>query len=372
MGAHPQATSEVFHQGRWMSLGDLIREAPAEILGDRVAERFGGELPFLFKVLAAAEPLSIQAHPDRAQARRGFRREDETGVGRDAPQRNYRDPNHKPELLCALTRFAMVRGFRPPGEIFSLLERLGLPQLLPECRVLRGGEASQALERFFADYMMLSASRLEEALEPALARASELEATDAAFRWVGKLATHYPGDRGALAPLILNFLELQPGEAVFTGPGVLHAYLDGVGVELMASSDNVLRGGLTSKHVDVPELLEVLRFEPQAPRILNPVTVAGIRSFETAAEEFVLEELEVTANRDFEGAGGSVAILLCTEGEGSLRAMQRGSGATGTATTFARGDTFLIPAAAPGIRISGSATLFRASVGSTTTRKEND
>lgn len=350
MGAHPQAPSEVLRDGRWTSLRDLIRERPEEILGADLAARTGGELPFLFKVLAAEAPLSIQAHPDRGQAERGCRREDELGIPREAPQRSYRDPHPKPEILCALTPFSILRGFRPPEEIYRLVARAGLVELLPECRELAGSDPCRALESFFTAYMSRPAEQLAAILTPALDRCRQL-AMDEPYRWVLDFAARYPGDRGVLSPLILHLHELRPGEAIHTGPGILHAYLRGVGMELMTSSDNVLRGGLTAKHVDVPELLDVLRFEPLEPKPLRPAFEAGGRRFE--ADGLVLEALEV-GDGSVELDGGQVAILMCTGGGGVLNA------AAGVEIRFAKGDSFLLPAASESVRVTGPATLFRA------------
>ena len=352
MGAHRKAPSEIEVDGEWVSLAEVIGDAPADILGAEAA-RSGAALPFLLKVLAAGRALSIQAHPDRRQAVAGCRREDAAGIPRDAPHRNYRDASAKPEILYALTPFAVLRGFRPPAEILVLMQRLGLMEGLPElARALRRGD----LEAFFEGYMALDARRLGAVLQPALKAAERRAGEDGAFAWVGELERQVPGDRGVLAPLYLNLVELAPGEALFTGPGVLHAYLEGVGIELMASSDNVVRGGLTPKHVDVEELRAILRFEVQPPEVLEPVAAAGERRFATAAGELELAVIEVADGEVYERSGERGAeILLCGAGEGRIRE------ATGGAPVpFVRGESFLVTAAVPGYRIEGSATLFRA------------
>ncbi len=374
LGAHPKAPSEARVDGRWVRLDDLIRQHPAEILGSGLPGsdlpgsglpgsglpgsglpgREGGELPFLLKVLAAAEPLSIQAHPDRDQARQGFRREEELGIPRDAAHRNYRDPHPKPEILYALTPFSALRGFRPPAEIHRLLLELGVADLLPECRRLAGGDAG-ALEGFFRAYMALDPERVEGVLETALRRAADLAGHSAPCRWIVELGERYPGDLGALSPALLNLQELEPGEVIYTGAGVLHAYLGGVGVELMTSSDNVLRGGLTGKHVDVPELLSTLRFEPLEPRLLEPADGRY-----ATPEGLVLEVIEVRHGLEWSGrariGSGRPAILLASRGEGTIRGARTPAGGI----PFARGDSFLLPAAVGNLRITGSATLFRA------------
>ncbi|MCP4660773.1 MAG: mannose-6-phosphate isomerase, class I [bacterium] len=363
MGAHPQAPSEICVDGCWTPLTEVIRTDPVAILGPAVAARYGATLPFLFKVLAVEEPLSIQAHPDPDQAVAGCRREDALGIPRDAAERCYRDAFHKPELLYPLTPFWLLHGFRPIDEMLVLMDRVGWSALLPEANALRERPAAAGLERFFATFMGLGGERGGELLAATLERAGQpAGAGDAfgdVFDWILRLAERFPGDHGALAPLLLNLRKLRPGEAVFTDSGILHAYLSGVGVELMVSSDNVLRGGLTSKHRDVAELLRILRFEPDVPPALEPIAgVGGERRFETTADEFSLAVLELDAERPYTRSGDrGVEILLVTEGAGELR-----ESASSAAIAFEKGDSFLIPAAVTGYRIVGSATLFRAQV----------
>ncbi|MEM6797600.1 MAG: mannose-6-phosphate isomerase, class I, partial [Acidobacteriota bacterium] len=252
MGAHPKAASEVWVDGAWRALDRMIEECGASILGSRVCAAFSGRLPFLFKILAAAEPLSIQAHPNKARAAAGFERENAAGLGLADPLRNYRDAHHKPEILYALTPFTALRGFLPAAEIDERLRASGLGAHLP-------GAREAGLSGFFSAFLNLEGGAVALAIEQALARSGRLGAESA--RWIERLAASYPGDRGALAPVFMRRVDLNPGEAVFTPPGVLHAYLEGVGVELMASSDNVLRGGLTRKHVEPDELMRIARFE---------------------------------------------------------------------------------------------------------------
>ncbi len=350
MGAHPKAPSEIEIDGRWRSLAEVIDEHPKEVLGDRVVARHGTTLPFLFKVLAAGRALSIQAHPDRGQAIAGCRREDELGISRLAPERNYRDSNHKPEVILAVTPFVILRGFRAPEEILESMRRLELPELMPAAgRALRAGD----LEGFFGAYMSLDGEQLDAVLARALAAIEAAGGDGEADHWVAKLERQFPGDRGILAPLFLHLKELAPGEAIFTGPGVLHAYLDGVGIELMANSDNVVRGGLTPKHVDVGELLRILRFEPEPPRLLASTVTGGERRLETVAGEFDLSVIDVEPGRSHRGPGGSVEILLCAHGRGCVRAST-------VALDFGQGDALLVPAAAGSYLIEGNATLFRA------------
>jgi len=217
-------------------------------------------LPFLFKVLASAKPLSIQAHPNRAQARQGFARENELGIPLDAPNRNYKDDNHKPEIICALTPFWALIGFRKIEEMIDLLERLQIHSLEKEIDILRAQPNSAGLKDFFRAVMTLDKQSKEEAVGEALVSAEARADEDPVSSWMIKLHQEYPGDIGVLSTVLLNLIRLEPGDALYQSAGELHAYLEGVGMELMANSDNVLRGGLTPKHVDVPELLNTLNF----------------------------------------------------------------------------------------------------------------
>ena len=259
-----------------------------------MCDRFGNELPFLLKVLAAAEPLSIQAHPSHEQARRGWARENAEGVPVDAPRRNYRDPNHKPELVSALTPFTALKGFRPLDEIARNLEPVARPEIAPELGRLAREQTPLALRALFARLMTLDPEEQAPVLKRATGEAARRRKTDRAWEWVARLMTHYPGDVSVLSPLYLNLVTLAPGEALFLPAGELHAYLEGTALEIMANSDNVLRGGLTPKHVDVPELLATLVFEGHGPEVLKPVDSGpGERVYRTPAREFELGLLEV-------------------------------------------------------------------------------
>ena len=264
IGAHPQSPSAVTMAGRRVSLERLVAERPAETLGP-VAQRFGGTLPFLLKVLAVAEPLSIQAHPTLAQAAAGFAREEAEGIAADAPQRSYRDRNHKPEVVVALEPYWLLSGFRPYHAIARRLAAIGVPALQAAVTALRTTPGVEALRALVAAALRLDTGQRADLVARAVAHAdAQLQETAAsgdrdaseaaAARWVQRLAAQYPDDAGVLSPWLLNLVPLVPGEGMYTGAGTLHATLHGTGVELQASSDNVLRGGLTPKHVDVPEL----------------------------------------------------------------------------------------------------------------------
>jgi mannose-6-phosphate isomerase len=356
IGAHPKAPSAIADPPGLGTLDEMIEADPVGLLGSSVCARFGNQLPFLFKVLAAAEPLSIQAHPNHEQARRGWDRENAEGIAIDAPRRNYRDPNHKPELVCALSPFVAMKGFRPLDDIVRSLEPVARPELSHELGRIAREKTPAALRALFARLLTLDTDERRSVLERTAAQAAR-RAGNPAWCWAGRLLERYPGDPGVLAPLYLHLVVLAPGEALFLPAGELHAYLDGAALEIMANSDNVLRGGLTPKHVDVPELLATLVFEPSVPDVLHAVEVGpGERVYRTPAREFELAELEVTRERPFEAAGGrEVEILLGLEGDTTVAA-------DGRATPLGRGRSVLVPASLPRYTIEGEGHVARARV----------
>lgn len=265
LGAHPKAPSRV--EGR--SLAEIIQADPVGVLGAATAATYDGRLPFLLKLLAAAEPLSIQAHPDAGQALAGFAREEAAGLPLDDPRRNYRDQSAKPEVIYALSEFWALSGFRPREELLELLDAAGLDELAPETRDLRELPGRDGLRGFFAATLTLPEARRARLLDQLAAAARGSLADRPEGPWLERIAARYPDDAGLLGVLLLNLVRLAPGQALASGARCLHAYLEGFGVELMANSDNVLRGGLTPKHVDVPELLDILDFRHETPAVLD-------------------------------------------------------------------------------------------------------
>ncbi|HIC86632.1 MAG TPA: mannose-6-phosphate isomerase, class I, partial [Desulfobacterales bacterium] len=358
MGAHPKAPSEVLVLGRWTKLPDLIQEAPEPILGKLVYERFGPELPFLFKVLAAQEPLSIQAHPNKAQAREGFLREEALGIPIDAQERNYRDQNHKPELLCALTRFEALKGFRPPAEIVELFKKVLPPRFSNWLEILQ--TSSTGIRDFFEALMRMDKDGLRRLLGSVAEMARQLEGSQREFQWVILLHKRYPTDPGVLSPLFLNLVILEPGEAIYLPAGELHAYLEGMGIEIMANSDNVLRGGLTNKHVDVDELVNVCKFRPTDPYKLRPkVTEMGEWIYETPAEEFQLSVVRVDNEvvSQNQGGFGAASIIICTEGQLWVKAKEQPD-----PVELSKGRSIFIPAVGHPYTIRGQGIVYKATV----------
>lgn len=316
LGAHPSDSSILAESG--LSLRELIASDPKASLG-RGAALAEGELPFLLKVLAADEPLSLQAHPSAAQAKLGFERENSLGLPLDSPLRNYRDPLPKPELLCALTPFKAMCGFRPAGQIAKNLKDAGIDGFLRKYGVFERHPSPRSFADLGMELLNLGKQQLEQALH-SLDAALQGETLDPAIRdCIAELRSRHPGDRGLLAPLYLNVFLLEPGEALFLEAGVLHAYLEGAGIEIMGNSDNVLRGGLTPKHIDSLELTRILDFRPYPGGILRPQKIGpGVEAYHTAAQEFELRRI------DLHGCGLALKmndapmILLCEEGSATL------------------------------------------------------
>ncbi|MFC4947184.1 mannose-6-phosphate isomerase, class I [Pseudonocardia sp. GCM10023141] len=348
LGAHPADPSRLVHaDGQRTSLLEAVQSDPEGQLGADRALRWHKTLPFLLKVLAANEPLSLQAHPSIAQARTGFAQEEAAGIPLDAPDRNYRDDNHKPELICALTEFDALVGFRDPAASIALLRALDVPELAGHVELLAAQPDASGLRALFTTWITLPQSMLDK-LVPALQAGCVRLAggDDGAFRTDARtmleLSELYPGDAGVLAALLLNRVTLQPGEALFLPAGNLHAYLSGAGIELMANSDNVLRGGLTPKHVDVPELMRVLDFAAAPPPVITGSPDGDWIRYDTPVEEFLLRRHE-SPRPNAAGVAvpdGGARILLCTAGAACVRSDGRDLElARGASVWLAAGDT---------------------------------
>ena len=316
-GAHPAAPATVNGQG----LDEAIAADPAAALGKRVTEAHGGQLPFLVKLLAAAAPLSIQAHPSLEQAQEGFARENTEGIALNSPNRNYKDPNHKPELIVALTEFRALAGFRPVPDTAAFFAELGSAELDRYATLLpTDGEGD--LRALFTTLISLPHQPRVELIESVQRAAVELAQKRTAPEWMVEAAEvylelnqAYPGDVGVLAALLLNVLTLAPGEAAFLRAGQLHAYLSGLGVEVMANSDNVLRGGLTTKHVDVPELVKVLDFDTlENPRAEAVASNGGVE-FQLPVDSFAVRVHSLADGETLAIDEDGPAIVLCTSGE---------------------------------------------------------
>lgn len=286
MGAHPNGCSEVVLAGQTQKLSTLIESAPAAVLGEATQVRFGS-LPFLFKVLCAEKALSIQVHPSKAQAEAGFAKEEAAGISPKAANRNYKDPNHKPELVFALTPYQAMNGFRAIPAILALFERVKLPALAELVAALAASQNEAGLQHFFHQLLVLEGARKEEALADLLAFAAKHQ-DEETFALITSLAAQYPGDVGLFSPLLLNVVTLQPGQAMYLDACTPHAYVRGTGLEIMANSDNVLRAGLTPKYIDVAELLDCTRClpKPDDQILLAPRQEGAVQHFEVPVPDF--------------------------------------------------------------------------------------
>lgn len=372
LGAHPGSPARIVSDSAAAvgGAGDL-----AEWIAADAAAALGGlpRLPFLLKVLAAAGPLSLQAHPDAARAAAGFAAENTLGIPLDAPERNYRDPYPKPEIIVALSeRFVALCGFRPIEEARAVLLALGLDELVPRLAslpslvgwLLASGPEVGALVARVTDRAAAAHPAAVPTASGGRTNLKEIgpetdhngaEVVDSpansvvldALETVRTLADAFPGDAGILTALLLNRVTLARGEALYLPAGNIHAYLSGLGIELMTASDNVLRGGLTGKHVDVDELLAVLDFTPTAVPYLEPEVEPGLALYRPHDAGFALAHVTADARLALTGP----AIALCTAGSFALA-----GGAT--SATIARGGALYVTPDEGALAVTGAGDLF--------------
>ncbi|MCA3903453.1 mannose-6-phosphate isomerase, class I [Vibrio vulnificus] len=320
MGTHPNGCSKLAHTG--MLLSDFIQSDPANVLGDYTVERFG-DLPFLFKVLSAEKPLSIQVHPSREKAIEGYQKENLQGLQLTDSSRNYKDDNHKPELVYALTFYKAMNGFRTIEEIVSLFDQAKVETLRVDLEKLILQPTSTGLKAFFDVVMNLSAERKQRALAELLQAVDQPAKTAKAreaFELIKEFRQDYRDDIGLFSPLLLNIVELEPGEAMFLHAETPHAYVKGTGLEIMANSDNVLRAGLTPKHMDIAELIANTNFisTDRDKLILKPFNIENKTAYPIPVEDFSFEivNVETTERRQYVR---SAEILFCIEGNCAIR-----------------------------------------------------
>lgn len=330
-GAHPGGPATV--DGK--PLDAIIAADPKAALGEHVASTYDNKLPFLLKILSADEPLSLQAHPSKEQAEEGFARENAKGVAMDASNRSYKDDNHKPELIVALTDFYAMAGFRPLVHTRELFNALNCDELSRYANMhiadgrLTSADEADSLRALFTTWITIPAVKRRELIAALIESAKQLLTTLNQDSWMRpvlntiiELNQLYPGDVGVLGAILLNHVQLSPGEAIYLDAGQLHAYVRGLGVEIMANSDNVLRGGLTPKHVDVPELVKVLSFDTVAdPRVKQIdrsdsalVNGAQAMNYPVPVDEYALTRCELNAGDDVEVESEGPSVILCTSG----------------------------------------------------------
>lgn len=362
MGTHLLAPSQVIIDNVLIPLGELIAREPQAVLGEKVVAHFGNELPFLFKILAIEKPLSVQVHPNPVQARAGFLRENALGIPLNAPFRNYKDPNQKQEIICAMTPLWVMLGFRPITEIIAELEPLAGPTLIPALAQFKQQPDAQGLKIFFTYLLKLGTEDkkttnllLRETLEsPQLAAK-----TNYRHAWLVRLNQEYPADIGALLPLLMHVTELKPGKALFIPTGMLHTYLSGAGVELMTNSDNVMRGGLTPKHIDVDELISILDFTIYPLKIIQPEALGGGEEYyPTPSAEFRLSRIALRKNNIYRKKElHSPEILFLAAGQAKLSCKLFPHD-----LTIRQGDAVFVTAQACAYQLQGEGEFYLASV----------
>ncbi len=338
------------HPSNPQVLDEVISANPLGELGSMVANKFAGELPFLLKVLAVAQPLSLQAHPNRTQAHKGYEAEERHGIPLQAPNRSYVDRNHKPELICALEPFTALCGFRFCAGTAELLSSLGVTELSPVLTIL---QASNLAEHTRIRQVLQWLWGLDHKTAAKLAkRVTQACSTPGPFaaerRWAVRIAKHHLEDVGVVVALLLNLVTLQPAQALFLEAGNMHCYLEGLAVEVMSNSDNVLRGGLTQKHVNTDALLEVVNCRPST--VLPLTATEPSYTFRPPVAEFCLTRMEVSQRVQCIGQGPE--IVLCVSGEVSVAGQQIRSG-----------QAVWVPASCDVFNVDGSGLVFSATVG---------
>jgi mannose-6-phosphate isomerase len=343
-----------------MWMGTHLSPSQVEQDGEMISltQAAGRELPFLFKVLAVEKPLSIQAHPNKTQAKEGFERENKAGLPIDAPERNYKDTNHKPEIICALSPFTMMAGFRDAGNIYLSLKAFVsvAPQLKDIITPLMRALESDSIAIFFN--VLFHITKSEREYIGSFIKNNEIRETEnlssAQISLMKKFTAEYPADAAVLSPLYLNIITIKKGQAVYIPDGILHAYIHGFGIELMASSDNVLRGGLTPKHINIVELMKIVRFTAYTPKILSP----GSRAFcyPSPCDDFTLSFLNDDGDNGGEDDGGKNILIknsdyLCLVTEGKLEI---------AGASFKKGESFFVSSDSEDIILNGNYSVFTA------------
>ena len=344
-GAHPKAPSTVDA----VSLDKLLQEDPTYWLGPKHKA-----LPYLMKILAAEKALSIQVHPDKDQAQAGYAREISRNIPPDDPHRNYRDPNHKPELILALTKFSALCGFRDYEEIRDIILHYDLDAFFASFKAFANAPTSKT----FLDFFQETISRRElPGLSDHLVSLSPQDPYSKELLWVHRLMDQYPADRSVISPLLLNLIELNPSEAIFLDSGIIHAYLCGAGIEIMAASDNVLRAGLTHKYIDSPELIKILKPAAYHPQLLSfSDTLNSWQSFSLGIPDFALWKIDLVHETALPKKDGA-KIILCLKGNAILRSQNE-------SLPINRGESVIIPHSQSEVTAIGKALLIMATDGS--------
>ena len=364
MGAHPSASSVLLTENGEVNLNQLIKESPAETITTAVNDKFG-ELPYLFKLLDVHEMLSIQVHPTKAEAVKGFEAEEAAGVPINAPNRNYKDKNHKPEVMVALSEeFWLLHGFKPEQELADTLS------LLHEFNVLLPLFKRDGYKGLYQYVMEMPQEDADSILAPLVKKEVRRKLNNELSKdmpgwWVAKLYEHTDNytnlDRGIFSIYFFNIVRIGKGEAIFQGAGIPHAYLEGQNAELMANSDNVLRGGLTPKHVDVPELMKHTLFQGIHPNVMKGKHLGAFdsmeRNYPCPVPDFGINKIELNADNKYSEISTSFEIIIATEGGVVV------NGSNNQNIVIKAGEAFaVLPGESYSITSSGHSVLFKAFV----------
>ena len=342
-------------------LAEVIAADPTGILGEDVSARFDGQLPFLLKLIAPEQPLSLQVHPGKELAESGFQAEEEAGIPLDSPRRNYRDRNHKPEMIFALTRFEAFAGFRAPRRAIEVLENLNAPLAREMREILRANPGYRGLRAVARKLLAPLDEERQTQIEAVITACQDRldRGTSPSLRvdrQAVALARTYPSDPGAVLSLLLNPVTLRPGEALFIPTGAVHAYVSGLGIEVMSSSDNVLRAGLTPKHIDAGEALRCMDFHGAPPvRIAPEMNGRGTGIYYAPVDDYELSVSEITGEEWIPIPGRGPRILLGISGD-----LEVGIG--GSIETIRTGEAIFIAAAEGAVRSRGNGKLAQAGV----------
>lgn len=330
MGAHSNGCSKIEYQGDFLRLDTIINQDKSNVLGERTKQKFD-ELPYLFKVLAAEKALSIQVHPDKKAAEVGFDKENKAGIDLKASNRNYKDPNHKPELVYALTSYQAMNGFRNYADIIKPFEKMDVPALNVPLSAFKNNQTQTGLTAFFEAILSLEGEQKSSALDALLAHVEKnVECPTAAL--ILDLSKQYPGDVGLFAPLMLHVITLKPGEAMFLDACTPHAYIKGTGLEIMANSDNVLRAGLTPKYMDIPELIAntICQPKPNNDILLAPIEEKNAKHYPIPVDDFKFSVYETEAELTCDSAEIIFAInsdVTLTHSSGYVLVLTKGQSA---------------------------------------------
>lgn len=347
MGTHPLAPSSLIINEKEISLRDAINEDPKYFLGEKVFMQFS-ELPYLFKVQDVKEMLSIQVHPSKTEAEKGFAAEEAAGIPENAPNRNYKDKNHKPEVMVALSEFWLLHGFLQQEQLLFVLKTI------PEFACFDEIFLGEGYKGLYKHVMEMPQPEINDLLTPLVQRELRRKQDGALTKdqpgwWVAKLYTDSSElgniDRGVFSIYFFNIVKVSPGEGVFQGAGIPHAYLEGQTMELMANSDNVLRGGLTPKHVDIPELMKHTNFIGIAPNIMQGAASGdGEKNYPCPVNDFGISKIQLDAGGTYTHTSSSLEIFVVMQGKIKIRGTNILDVRKGEAAAIASGETYVISA----------------------------